>query len=160
PTISAMAYTALLLDLDHTLLDSDTSEALAFDHALAGVGVVEPARYLAVYQEINRALWTQVERGAITAAHLRTARFSQLIENTGIAASPSELARAFEYGLGAYGELYPGVRDVLDALAAEPAVSLALVTNGLSNVQRAKIDRLDLARYFRSIAISTEVGAA
>jgi HAD superfamily hydrolase (TIGR01549 family) len=49
---------------------------------------------------------------------------------------------------------------VLDALDAEPSVSLALVTNGLSDVQRARIERLGLGRYFDAIAISSELGSA
>jgi YjjG family noncanonical pyrimidine nucleotidase len=155
-----MAYAALLLDLDHTLLDSDASEMLAFEQALASEGVVDPGRYLPAYHEINRALWTQVERGELAATQLRTVRFARLIERIGIHASPAALADAFAYGLGAYGELYPGVRDMLEALLAEPGVSLALVTNGLSDVVRARVARLELGRYFRVIAISQELGTA
>ena len=158
--LGGMPYTALLLDLDHTLLDSDASEVQAFEHALAGAGIVEPGRYLPAYHQINRALWAQVERGEITPAHLRTTRFARLIETTGIEASPEALADAFAHGLGAYGELYPGVREVLDVLVAEPGVSLALVTNGLSEVVRTRIERLDLGRYFEVIAISSELGTA
>ena len=73
-----MPYTALLLDLDHTLLDSGASEALAFEHALASAGVTEPARHLAAYIAINRALWTRVECGEISPLQLRTERFAQL----------------------------------------------------------------------------------
>ncbi|HEX7838946.1 MAG TPA: YjjG family noncanonical pyrimidine nucleotidase [Kofleriaceae bacterium] len=155
-----MPYTALLLDLDHTLLDSDASERLAFERALASAGVAAPGRYRPEFDRINRALWAQVERGEISAVHVRTTRFTQLIAATGIDASAEALADAFAGGLGAYGELYPGVRDVLDALVAEPAVSLALVTNGLSEVQRVRIDRLGLGRYFDAIAISSELGTA
>ena len=54
--LRAVPYTALLLDLDHTLLDSEASEALAFEHALASAGVAEPRQYLPVYDRINRAL--------------------------------------------------------------------------------------------------------
>lgn len=158
--LAAVPYTALLLDLDHTLLDSDTSERLAFEHALASAGIADPGRYLPAYDRINRALWARVERGEISPAYVRTARFAQLIAATGIDASAQALADAFAGGLGAHGELYPGVRDVLDALVAEPAVSLALVTNGLSEVQRARIDRLGLGRYFAAIAISSELGTA
>jgi YjjG family noncanonical pyrimidine nucleotidase len=158
--LGAVPYTALLLDLDHTLLDSDASEALAFEHALASAGIANSERYLPAYTKINRALWARVERGEIAPTHIRTARFEQLIVTTGIDASPEALADAFASGLGAYGELYPGVQEVLDALVAEPAVSLALVTNGLSEVQRARIDRLGLARYFDVIAISSELGTA
>ncbi len=155
-----MRYTALLLDLDHTLLDSDASERLAFEHALAGAGVADPGGYLPAYSAINRALWARVERGEIHAAYVRVERFTQLIAATGIDASPDALADAYAGGLCAHGELYPGARDVLDALDAEPSVSLALVTNGLSEVQRARIDRLGLGRYFDVIAISAELGTA
>ena len=158
--LGAVPYTALLLDLDHTLLDSDASEALAFEHALASAGVAEPRRYLPAYDKINRALWARVERGELTAVQVRTLRFAQLIAEARIDASAEALADAFAGGLGAYGELYPGVRDVIDALAAEPGVSLGLITNGLSDVQRTRIARLDLGRYFRVIAISAELGTA
>jgi 2-haloacid dehalogenase len=158
-----MRYTALLLDLDHTLLDSDASERLAFEHAMAGAGVADPGRYFPEYDAINRALWARVERGEIHATDVRVQRFAQLIAGmagTGIDASPEALADAYARGLGAHGELYAGVRDVLDALDAEPSVSLALVTNGLSDVQRARIERLGLGRYFDAIAISSELGTA
>jgi 2-haloacid dehalogenase len=153
-------YTALLFDLDHTLLDSDASETQAFEHALASAGIAEPARYLPAYVEINRALWARVERGELLATQVRTLRFAQLTATAGLDASPDLLADAFAAGLGAYGELYPGTREVLDALVAEPAVPLALVTNGLSEVQRARIERLALARYFQVIVISSELGVA
>jgi len=158
--LGAVPYTALLLDLDHTLLDSDASESLAFERALASAGIADPGRYLPAYGQINRALWARVERGEITADQVRTVRFEQLVVTAGIDASPEALADAFASGLGAYGELYPGAREVLDALDAEPGVSLALVTNGLSDVQRARIDRLGLGRYFDVIAISSELGTA
>jgi YjjG family noncanonical pyrimidine nucleotidase len=158
--LGAVPYTALLLDLDHTLLDSDASESLAFERALASAGISDPGRYLPAYGQINRALWARVERGEITADQVRTVRFEQLVVTAGIDASPEALADAFASGLGAYGELYPGAREVLDALDAEPGVSLALVTNGLSDVQRARIDRLGLGRYFDVIAISSELGTA
>ena len=35
-----------------------------------------------------------------------------------------------------------------------------LVTNGLSEVQRARIERLDLDRYFDAVVISSEVGSS
>lgn len=158
--LGAVPYTALLLDLDHTLLDSDASETLAFERALASAGIADPGRYLPAYGQINRALWARVERGEIIADQVRTVRFEQLIVTTGIDASPEALADAFASGLGAYGELYPGAREVLDALDAESTVSLALVTNGLSDVQRARIERLGLGRYFDVIAISSELGTA
>ena len=47
---------------------------------------------------------------------------------------------------------------MLDELSGR--ASLALVTNGLSEVQRARIERLDIAQYFDAVVISAEIGAA
>ena len=57
-----------------------------------------------------------------------------------------------------HGDLYPGVREVLDMLAGQ--ASMALVTNGLTDVQRTRIERLDIGRYFETVVISSEVGAS
>jgi YjjG family noncanonical pyrimidine nucleotidase len=157
PTLDAI-YTTLLFDLDHTLLDSDTSEDLAFEAALRGAGVDDPARHRADYDRINRAMWAAVEEGTLTPDHVRTARFEQLLAAAGLDVDPIALADAFVAGLGRFGELYPGTRDVLAALAGR--ASLALVTNGLSEVQRTRLERLDLERYFDAVVISAEVGVA
>ena len=49
-----MRYPAVLLDLDHTLLDSDSSEAAAFALALATAGVADPALYFPRYRILSR----------------------------------------------------------------------------------------------------------
>jgi YjjG family noncanonical pyrimidine nucleotidase len=151
-------FTTLLFDLGHTLLDSQASEALAFEDALRLGGIEEPNRHFTAYDQINRALWAAVERREITSGDVRTARFEQLVAATGLDADPVVMADAFVAGLGMHGDLYPGVRSVLETLTAQ--ASLALVTNGLSEVQRTRIERLDLGRYFDAVVISSEVGAA
>ena len=60
--------------------------------------------------------------------------------------------------MGANGNLYPGAIDVLESLTE--VASLALVTNGIGEVQRARLARLDLERYFDAVVISGEVGVA
>jgi YjjG family noncanonical pyrimidine nucleotidase len=151
-------YSTLLLDLDHTLLDSNASEVAAFEQTLRWVGVDEPMCLFDAYTEINRALWAQVEAGTITPVDVRIARFEQFLARTDLDADPEAVADAFVLALGANGDLYPGARDVLDELAA--AAELALVTNGISEVQRARIERLRLEQYFDAIVISSEVGVS
>ena len=151
-------YTTLLFDLDHTLLDSDASEASAFEQALAAAGVDQPQQYFADYDRINCALWAAVERGEVTPDQVRFERFEQLIATAGFDADSVTLADAFAGGLGMHGDLYPGVREVLDMLAGQ--ASMALVTNGLTDVQRTRIERLDIGRYFETVVISSEVGAS
>ncbi len=87
-------------------------------------------------------------------------RWERLVAAAELDADPHALAEAFLVGMGRYGDLYPGARDVLAALAARDGVVLALITNGLSEVQRARIARLELDAYFDAIVVSSEVGAA
>ncbi len=53
---------------------------------------------------------------------------------------------------------FPGAVETLDALR-NGGVRLALITNGSSRGQRAKIERFDLARWFDLILIEGEFGA-
>lgn len=153
-----MRYSTFFLDLDHTLFDSDASEVAAFAGAMAAAGVGEPDRYRDEYREINLELWAAVERGEIYPQELRTRRFERLVAEHNIDADPLLIADEFVAGLGANGDLYAGAHDVLNQLSG--LVSLALVTNGLSEVQRARVNRLGIADYFDAIVISAEVGAA
>jgi YjjG family noncanonical pyrimidine nucleotidase len=153
-----MRYTTLLFDLDHTLIDGDASEGAAFDYTLRRAGADDPATYLAPYVEINTALWAAVELGEITPNDVRTERFAQLIAATDLKADPRAMGDDFVHGMGANGDLYPGTIEVLGTLAA--VARLALVTNGIGEVQRARLARLDLDRYFDTVVISGEVGVA
>ena len=153
-------YATLLLDLDHTLFDSDASEARAFAQALATVGIDAPARYFPTYDAINRGLWAAVERGELPTAAIKLVRWERLVATAALDADPQVLADAFLIGMGQHGDLYPGAREVLAALADRDDLALGLVTNGLSEVQRARIARLELDAYFDAIVVSSEVGVA
>ena len=151
-----MRYDTLLFDLDHTLLDSDASEIAAYAHTMATIGLAEPDDHFERYLRINHAMWAAVERGELQPTEVRHRRFEQFVDEVGISADPVVMADAFVWGLGAFGELYDGAREVLERYAG--TARLAMVTNGLSDVQRARIDRLDLAGYFDAVVISSEVG--
>ena len=153
-----MRYTTFLLDLDHTLFDSDTSETAAFAAPLAAVGVTEPERYKPMYQRINLGLWAAVEHGEISANIVRTRRFELLVEEAGFDADPLPMSDAFVAGLADNGELYAGAHELLEEL--DTKASLALITNGLSEAQRGRIERLGIGRYFDAVVISAEIGSA
>ncbi|MGI9595210.1 MAG: HAD-IA family hydrolase [Acidimicrobiales bacterium] len=126
----------------------------------------------AQYRSINRALWAAVERGETTPGEVRVTRFEQFVAEAdlgrpldgspaaadGGTVDPEAMADVFTNGLADNGQLYPGVGAVLDAVAGRSR--LALVTNGLQEVQRTRIERLGLARYFEAVVISAEVGTS
>jgi YjjG family noncanonical pyrimidine nucleotidase len=154
--VHPVRYSTLLFDLDHTLLDSDASEVAAYDHTMREIGHTDPAPHFDRYVAINREMWQLVEAGELAPTEVRTRRFERFAVELGLDADPHEMAEHFVWALGAHGELYDGARDVLDRLAGR--VRMALVTNGLSDVQRARIERLGLNGFFDAVVISSEVG--
>jgi 2-haloacid dehalogenase len=151
-------YTTILLDLDHTLFDFDQSETLAFRNTMDQVGVHDSGECFARYDSINRQLWLAVERNEISVDEVSYRRFELLAEELDLQADAQQMSDSFADGLGRFGDLYPGVREVLETLANRS--TLALVTNGLSAVQRTRIARLDIGQYFSAIAISAELGTS
>lgn len=153
-----MSYSVFLLDLDHTLFDSDTAEAEALSAALQLAGVHNTAQISKLYQEINTGLWAAVERGELRPQRVRNLRFERLVDELKLDADPLEMADTFVVALAANGDLYPGAREVIEQLSARAA--LAMVTNGLGEVQHARVQRLGIAQYFKAITVSADVGAA
>jgi YjjG family noncanonical pyrimidine nucleotidase len=153
-----MRYSTFLLDLDHTLFDSDTSETAAFTNTMLLAGGVDPDQHAETYQRINKGLWAAVERGETTPQRVRLQRFESLVAELELDADPLVLANAFVAGLADNGDLYAGAREVMEELSEH--ATLALVTNGLSEVQRARIKRLDIDQYFDAVTVSAEVGFA
>ncbi|MEM7094398.1 MAG: YjjG family noncanonical pyrimidine nucleotidase [Actinomycetota bacterium] len=154
------AYTTVLFDLDNTLFDFAASEEVAFADCATAAGLPAAAEVFARYKVINSALWAQVEDGSMSPSDAGRIRFERLLDEFGGHGelSPAELGELFQQRLGVHGELYPDAAALLDALVDK--VKLALVTNGLTDVQRAKVARLDLERWFPVITISDEVGVA
>ncbi|MBI5365853.1 MAG: HAD family hydrolase [Planctomycetes bacterium] len=54
------------------------------------------------------------------------------------------------------GTVLPGVREILDTAAADPRIALGLLTGNLAEGARLKLEPLDLARYFRFGAYSSD----
>lgn len=153
-----MRYTTLLFDIDHTLFDFDASEALAFHATLEAFGVHDPEAHVDRFAAINIALWKAVERHELSPNDVRTLRFEQLIDRNDLDADPHEMADRYVVELGANGGLLPGAQNLLDDLAG--AAPMAIVSNGIGEVQRAKIERLAIGRYFDAIVVSGEVGTS
>lgn len=162
-TIGAVVrYSTILFDLDHTLFDTDRSEDLAFEHTMTTMGIagspLPGVDLRGAYDRINKALWAAVERHEITPVQVRTRRFVEFVEATGVDADPYVMADVFVEGLASFGELYDGALDVVAALAER--CRIALVTNGLGEVQRPRIRRIGLEPYLAAVMISGETGVS
>ena len=151
-------YDVVLFDFDHTLFDSDASQAGAYEATARAAGLTDPDRWFPVFDRLNRELWLAVERHEISPNEVRHLRFERFVAETGLAADPDDLAELYVETLAAEGGLYGGVLDLVDRLARH--ARLAVVTNGLGDVQRPRLHRTGLAHRLDAIVVSGEVGTA
>lgn len=150
------AYTTVLFDLDHTLLDSDASELAAFEQTMRSIDVEPSASIFASYDRLNQALWRRVEAGSMSPNDVKVRRFEQLLDEMDVDGDAVAMGSTFVQGLTDCGNLFAGARELLDGLNGR--VRMGMVTNGIGTTQWGRINRLDLARYFDVVAISGELG--
>lgn len=154
-----MKYQYLLIDNDNTLMDFNAAEAKALVDVLKDYGLPTDEQTVHTYHEINDAQWKALERGETTQPILKVERFRQLLAYLGredIAAE--DMSAAYAAGLGNHADLLPGAADFVHAVHGR--MKIALVSNGVSAIQRSRLARCPLTPYFDAIVISEEVGAA
>lgn len=154
-----MAYQYLMIDNDNTLMDFVAAERKALAQTLAANHLPADAATLSAYHEINNALWLALERGETTQALLKVERFRRLFAHLQLDPSPAEaVAAQYAVNLGGYADLLPGAENFVRALYGK--VKIALISNGVSAIQRGRLALCPLTPLFDTILISEEVGAS
>ncbi|MFN8629072.1 MAG: YjjG family noncanonical pyrimidine nucleotidase [Chloroflexota bacterium] len=151
-------YPWLLFDADDTLFDYGRAETDALVGAFAAQGVGFQDAWLPVYQRVNAAAWRLLEEGAVTAARLRVLRFEQLFSELRLALDPAAFSAVYLRQLSQQAHLVDGALDVLKSLHATHR--FAIITNGLSDVQRPRLASSPLAPLIDHVLISEELGVA
>lgn len=152
------AYDWILLDADGTLLDYPAAEAQALATTLLDVGLPSDAPTVAAYQRINRGHWDALQRGESTPDRVRVERWGDLLDHLDARHDATELAEAYVRHLAQAGILLEGALQATQRLAQDHR--LCLVTNGLGDVQRSRLERAGLLDLFDVLVISDEIGAA
>ena len=153
-----MLYKWLLFDADGTLFDYDTAEKLALQNTFEEVDLAFSRSYLAAYQKINSQIWQDFEQGKITQQSLRIKRFDLLFETLGLGYNAHDFSLRYLRHLSQRAELITGAKEVVTALAKK--FKLAIITNGLTDVQRPRFAASALQEYFNITIISEEAGVA
>jgi len=124
---------------------------------------VSSGRLLAALDAVRVPFWADPERSRRARQDMFAARraiVAQAFERLGLS-SESELVREVADGYSSEREArvepFPGALETLAALRRRGHV-LGLLTNGGAPLQRAKIERYDLARFFATVRIEGEVG--
>jgi 2-haloacid dehalogenase len=153
-------YEWVLLDADGTLFDYDRAEQYALERALQDFDLPFNAGTVEVYRRINGALWLDFEQGKVDADRLKVLRFERLLEamHAGGRADPARFSAMYLHHLGACAELIDGAAQVVRTLHTR--TRLALITNGLKEVQRSRLAKSGLKPFFEVVVISDELGVA
>ena len=153
-----MGYQWLLFDADGTLFDFDACEARAFARTLEEHGVPPDSSHLAHFREVSQACWDAFARGAMTSTALRIERFVRWQRRTGAGADPEALSGRYLQNLAQGTDLIAGAKRLLAGLSAR--FRFALITNGLSDVQRPRLAACEIGHHFEAVVISDEEGVA
>lgn len=154
-----MSYEWVLLDADGTLFDYDQAERYALERTLADFDLSFDEATIADYRRINSALWLDFEAGNVEADRLKVLRFERLLAamNAGVV-DPAAFSTAYLNHLGECAALVDGAARVVRALHAR--ARLAMITNGLKEVQRSRLAKSRLEPFFEAVIISDEIGVA
>ena len=155
----------MLFDLDDTLLDYSGGAAACWAESCVEVAVpegVDGAALLAALDQARRWFWSDPERHRRERVDMVGAwgKIAALaLERIG---APSEalagrIAEDFAARRTAVERLFPDALSTLERLRAL-GLPLALLTNGDARLQRGKIARHGLARYFDVVVIEGEFG--
>lgn len=149
-------YRWILFDADNTLFDFDRAEADALRKTLEETGITFRSGYLDLYNLINRKCWRAYEEGTLPKERLRFRRFELFMDEIGERTDIPLFATTYLTRLSEGAFLIDGAQELLDHLVDR--YQMVLVTNGLKEVQRPRLSRSGLERYFRAIIVSDEIG--
>jgi len=151
-----MTYKFLLFDLDHTLLDFDTSEDVALTQLLKEEGVADIQAYKDYYVPMNKSLWKDLELKKITKKELVNTRFSKLFSHFGIEKDGVYLAEHYQFYLAQQGQVFSGAMELLDSLI-DRGYELYAATNGITTIQTGRLEQSGIAPFFKEIFISDQL---
>lgn len=150
-----MVLEVLFFDIDGTLLEYGLEPDAALRQACAAQGIdasLDHHAYYVLYRVV------QAERPRAGYEEVSDEAYRRLLATRGWdePALARRVAARYRRDRLASIELYPETLEVLDALRGNH--TLGVISNGPGEIQRAKVEKFDLQRYFETIVISGEVG--
>lgn len=156
-------YRHLFFDLDNTLWDFDANSKEALKEAFNAVGLMERIAnfddYFEIYEVVNAGYWKLYREGKTNKTTLKTQRFEESLAKYGLPCPGmgEVLHEAYMHEMPKQTKLIDGATELLDKLANR--YELYIITNGFKEVQYEKLRRTGLAKYFKKVFISEEVGS-
>lgn len=151
--------TALLWDLDDTLLDFAAAERAAIQNLFREFGLGACSEeMLQHYSEINRTYWGRLERGELTKPEVLVGRFREFFETEQIdSAIAEQFNQKYQLSLGDTIVYRDDSLDIVKSLRGR--VKQYIVSNGTVTAQSKKLRRSGFGALMDGIFLSEQLGA-
>ncbi|MBP3366988.1 MAG: HAD family hydrolase [Treponema sp.] len=155
----------VFFDLDRTLLDFETAENCgirAVFEAYSAEIKMEYDEFQSEWKKWAQRFFDQYSAGKLSFSRQRMMRVAKIFELNGAPVDESELESRFAVYLASYENAFGLFDDVIPVLEKlrQSSFRLALITNGDSVNQRAKLEKAGITGFFNPIVISSEAGAS
>lgn len=147
-------YKMLYLDADDTLFDFGRAERFAIEKLFTAHDLNFDEEIFHIYTTINKKLWVDIEQQKITQAFLRTERFRLLFSELKLDMDESVAGDEYLNWLAEGSFLLDGAESVCRTLAEH--CRLAIITNGISNVQKLRLAKSSIGSTIEHLIISEE----
>lgn len=154
-----MQLELVLFDLDHTLFDTNKSQALAFQQTMKHIGADYSHDSLENFRAVNTSLWKKLELGQASKEYILENRFKLFFENSGTSLAShnyNEMNDIFLEHLSKSYHLMDGAHDICKKIKHK--YPLGVITNGDAKTQKQRLAGSKLEQYFNFVVISDEVG--
>lgn len=152
-----MKYKTILFDADGVLFDYRRAELFAFLKTFEFFEIRENLESIhKTYKKINSEIWREFEEKKIASTDLRVERFSRLFKVAHLKLNPAEISKTYLTFLSECSFLNDGAEEIVKYFSGK--CELAIITNGLADVQRSRIGNSRLASFFKMLFISEEIG--
>ena len=152
-------YDWLLFDADDTLFDFGAGSRAAILEVLVGFGIEPHPVTVACYEAVNAMMWRRGDLGELNQTQIAEGRFFHFLACLGRSdIDHLEMNAAYKATLAKQSVLFKGALEMVRGLH-EKGYRMAIVTNGLAQVQHGRLDESPIRRFFEGLFISEEVGA-
>ena len=156
-----MAYKAIFIDIDDTLLDYIPCCRAAFHEGikeLRSEGVKDEDELFQIFFEISGRLFSEAKHGMHTVAEVMELYPKEFIETVGY---PPEAVDPFKHAFrAAWGHthtLVPGAKEFLENLRAK-GYRLFAASNSFGHLQRSRLETAGILHFFEDTYISMDIG--
>lgn len=150
-------YEVLLMDVDGTLLDFDKAEREGFKQVLEHYDFTPEEALIEEYHLINKECWEALEEGKISRDEVLTSRFEKFFSRHNCAVNGQEAENLYRLYLEKGFYLIDGAVSILEYL--KDRYRLYVVTNGVAETQRLRLEGASLNSYFKDVFISEDAGS-